>query len=99
MGVTLGFRDEGRSAPHLARFSRDVGCHCTIPLTLFHPMHSAINVGGVPHLAKNERDVGTRPSSGTRARPRTFVLGYTQPDLTKLALFLFRCTDDKRGTV
>jgi hypothetical protein len=23
-----------------------------------HPMHLAVNIGGIPHLAKNERDVG-----------------------------------------
>jgi hypothetical protein len=23
-----------------------------------HPMHLAVNSGGIPHLAKNERDMG-----------------------------------------
>jgi hypothetical protein len=27
-------------------------------LLSIHPTHSAINIGGIPHLAKNERDVG-----------------------------------------
>ena len=28
-------------------------------------MHLAVNIGGIPHLAKNERDMGpTRPSCG-----------------------------------
>jgi hypothetical protein len=26
-----------------------------------HPIHLAANLGGIPHLAKNERDMGTRP--------------------------------------
>jgi hypothetical protein len=45
-----------RGAPHLARFSRDVGFHRSHPETL----HTQSTVQGqhssVPHLAKNERD-------------------------------------------
>jgi hypothetical protein len=25
-----------------------------------HPMHLAVNIGGIPYLAKNERDMGPR---------------------------------------
>jgi hypothetical protein len=40
-------------ALHLARFLRDVGYHCSFAQTLIHPMHLAVNIGGIPHLAKN----------------------------------------------
>jgi hypothetical protein len=35
-----------------------VGFHGSFPLTLDPPMDLAVNTGGIPHLAKNERDVG-----------------------------------------
>src|ERR1700677_2616994 len=58
-------------APYLARFSRDVGFHCPILATLgpslllqvsISSWRRTVKVRGIPHLAKNERDVG-HPSS------------------------------------
>jgi hypothetical protein len=46
-------------APHLARFSRDVGYRCAQPETHWAGYrHLRCGFGGIPHLAKNERDVG-----------------------------------------
>jgi hypothetical protein len=33
---------------------------------LIQPMHLAVNMSGIPHLAKNERDMGTRPWLGNQ---------------------------------
>ncbi len=45
-------------APHLARFSRDVGCHRCDPLSFGVRCAIQVSVRGIPHLATNERDVG-----------------------------------------
>src|SRR5580658_11285608 len=39
-------------APYLARFSRDVGFHWSSLWLLGHPMKLAVEIGGIPHLAK-----------------------------------------------
>src|ERR1700733_12401122 len=71
-------------APHLARFSRDVGFHCSFPLTLFHPTHLAVNIGGIPLSRKIERDGASGlvdGSTGTHQQPsmhRTMGLNYVQ---------------------
>src|ERR1700722_14742443 len=49
---------------HLARFSRDVGYHCA-RLTFFRHEQKKVEVRGIPHLAKNERDMG-HPAFVTR---------------------------------
>ena len=47
------------TVPHISLVFREMwDTTSTFPLTLIHPKHLAINVGGIPHLAKNERDVG-----------------------------------------
>jgi hypothetical protein len=41
----------------------------TTPLSLWlsiHPMQLAVNLGAIPHLAKNERDMATRPLLGSK---------------------------------
>src|SRR5271165_3335223 len=43
-------------APYLARFSRDVGFHCTA--TGIRPGGKGATNGRPPHLAKNQRDMG-----------------------------------------
>ncbi len=48
-------------APHLARFSRDVGYHCgrgAASKDRWDPEGFRVQSRGIPHLAKNERDVG-----------------------------------------
>jgi hypothetical protein len=54
-------------APHLARFSRDVGYHSPIFVTFkllgalsfgFILRGAAVEIRGIPYLAKNERDMG-----------------------------------------
>jgi hypothetical protein len=47
-----------RKSGHLARFSRDVGHHRPTPRTARRLQELAVNIGGIPHLAKNERAVG-----------------------------------------
>jgi hypothetical protein len=44
-------------APHLARFLLDVGYHGAHPATP-GPITPQDKIRGIPHLAKNERDVG-----------------------------------------
>jgi hypothetical protein len=39
-----------------------VGFHCSFPLTLDPSNELSVKIGGIPHLAKNERDMG-HPSS------------------------------------
>ncbi len=41
----------------LARFRRS-GLHCSFPRLFIHPILLAVNLCGIPHLAKNERDMG-----------------------------------------
>ena len=47
-----------RGAPHLARFSRDVGVTNVDLELLIGCWEFRGESGGIPHLAKNERDVG-----------------------------------------
>jgi hypothetical protein len=35
-----------------------VGFHCSVPLALESPEALTVNICGIPHLAKNERDMG-----------------------------------------
>ena len=54
----LWFRDEGR-VPHISLVFREMWDTTAPSLRLsIHPIHSVVNIGGIPHLAKNERDVG-----------------------------------------
>ena len=51
-------REEGR-VPHISLVFREMWDTTTPSLQLsIQPMHLAVNLGGIPHLAKNERDVG-----------------------------------------
>ena len=59
--------------------SRSFLARCGIPLQLpsdsDHPMRSVINVGRIPHLAKNERDMAFRPRTSRRHECRMTALG------------------------
>src|ERR1700733_1904631 len=60
---------EPMGAPHLARFSRDVGYHGAG----FANFETSNQNCGIPHLAKNERDVG-HPSVPLREKIQTLAL-------------------------
>ena len=50
--------DDGR-VPHISLVFREMWDTTAPSLQLsIRPVHLAVNLGGIPHLAKNERDVG-----------------------------------------
>src|SRR6202453_4135961 len=52
------FPDEGRVA-HISLVFREMWDTTALSLRLsINPIHLAVNIGGIPHLAKNQRDVG-----------------------------------------
>ena len=56
--LCLWFPRQGR-VPHISLVFREMwDTTAPSPLLSIHPIHLTINIGGIPHLAKNERDVG-----------------------------------------
>jgi hypothetical protein len=47
------------AVPHISLVFREMWDSTDLSLWLsMHPMHLAVNSSGIPHLAKNERDMG-----------------------------------------
>src|SRR5580704_16861679 len=67
VALRLGTRPTG--APYLARFSRDVGFHEPKPALPVEQKNFAVWRSGIPHLAKNERDMGTQANATRSGRP------------------------------
>ena len=70
--VCLWFPHEGR-VPHISLVFREMWDTTALSLRLsIHPTHLAVNIGGIPHLAKNERDMG---HGGFKEQVQHFPLG------------------------
>jgi hypothetical protein len=58
LGNLFSTSNQGR-VPHISLVFREMWDSTALSLRLsIHPMPLTVNIGGIPHLAKNERDMG-----------------------------------------
>jgi hypothetical protein len=73
-------------APYLARFSRDVGYHCSFPLTLDSSETLSGQHRGIPYLAKNERDMGHPSFAWEQTYDAEFLGGFSRRVVPQLVV-------------